>query len=377
MRRRTSRATGAQTQTGVGDEEFVALPEGVVRRAARARATPCRTGRASGAAACRSPNRSCSTRSWPRTTRRGWCWRSSASTTPRRRCWSRAPTSSAAGTCPRSSTARSGCRASPNRRPDPTWPACAPPARTRRRRLRRQRPEAVGQRRYARRLVPAAGPHRPGCAQAQGHFVLPAGHDHARASRCGRSATPSAIRTSARSSSTTSRFPAANLVGAENAGWQVAQATLGAERGMTMLELAERLGNAGFRWLVQSQPDRRPDRGRPAGAVRNRDHRPARAVPQARRGQRGRHRRPRRRLDRQAVLQRAAAADDRLRRRDRRPGRAHRAGQADVERLGVRVPGCSTSSARGSGRSPAGPARSSAPSSASAGWACRGNRARS
>lgn len=49
-------------------------------------------------------------------------------------------------------------------------------------------------------------------------------------------------------------IPAANLVGAENAGWQVAQATLGAERGMTMLELAERLGNAGFGWLVQSSP---------------------------------------------------------------------------------------------------------------------------
>lgn len=47
-------------------------------------------------------------------------------------------------------------------------------------------------------------------------------------------------------------IPAANLVGAENDGWQVAQATLGAERGMTMLELAERLGNAGFRWLVQA-----------------------------------------------------------------------------------------------------------------------------
>jgi alkylation response protein AidB-like acyl-CoA dehydrogenase len=47
---------------------------------------------------------------------------------------------------------------------------------------------------------------------------------------------------------------AANLVGAENAGWQVAQATLGAERGMTMLELAERLGHTGFRWLVQSCP---------------------------------------------------------------------------------------------------------------------------
>ena len=49
-------------------------------------------------------------------------------------------------------------------------------------------------------------------------------------------------------------IPVANLVGPENAGWQVAQATLGAERGMTMLELAERLGHAGFRWLVQSCP---------------------------------------------------------------------------------------------------------------------------
>jgi alkylation response protein AidB-like acyl-CoA dehydrogenase len=49
-------------------------------------------------------------------------------------------------------------------------------------------------------------------------------------------------------------IPATNLVGAENAGWQVAQATLGAERGMTMLELAERLGNAGFRRLVETCP---------------------------------------------------------------------------------------------------------------------------
>jgi alkylation response protein AidB-like acyl-CoA dehydrogenase len=48
--------------------------------------------------------------------------------------------------------------------------------------------------------------------------------------------------------------PAANLVGDENAGWQVAQATLGAERGMTMLELAERLANAGFKWLLESSP---------------------------------------------------------------------------------------------------------------------------
>ncbi|MCG5431086.1 acyl-CoA dehydrogenase family protein [Mycobacterium sp. MYCO198283] len=50
------------------------------------------------------------------------------------------------------------------------------------------------------------------------------------------------------------RIPATNLVGAENAGWQVAQATLGAERGMTMLELSERLGHAGLRWLREAAP---------------------------------------------------------------------------------------------------------------------------
>ncbi|OMC40825.1 acyl-CoA dehydrogenase [Mycobacterium sp. GA-1841] len=48
--------------------------------------------------------------------------------------------------------------------------------------------------------------------------------------------------------------PAANLIGPVNKGWQVAQATLGAERGMTMLELSERLGNAGFRWLLEAAP---------------------------------------------------------------------------------------------------------------------------
>lgn len=46
-------------------------------------------------------------------------------------------------------------------------------------------------------------------------------------------------------------IPAENLVGPENEGWRVAQETLGAERGMTMLELAERLGHAGFPWLIE------------------------------------------------------------------------------------------------------------------------------
>jgi alkylation response protein AidB-like acyl-CoA dehydrogenase len=57
--------------------------------------------------------------------------------------------------------------------------------------------------------------------------------------------------------------PAANLVGAENAGWQVAQQTLGAERGLTMLELAERLGKAGFRWLLEACARPGPDGWRP------------------------------------------------------------------------------------------------------------------
>lgn len=53
--------------------------------------------------------------------------------------------------------------------------------------------------------------------------------------------------------------PASQLVGPENQGWQVAQQTLAAERGMTMLELAERLGQAGFHWLVETC--RRPGPG--------------------------------------------------------------------------------------------------------------------
>ena len=49
-----------------------------------------------------------------------------------------------------------------------------------RRRLRRQRPEAVGERRQARRLVPAVGPHRRRSPQAQRYFVLSVGHGQPR-----------------------------------------------------------------------------------------------------------------------------------------------------------------------------------------------------
>jgi alkylation response protein AidB-like acyl-CoA dehydrogenase len=45
-------------------------------------------------------------------------------------------------------------------------------------------------------------------------------------------------------------IPAANLIGAENDGWRVAQSTLASERGTTMLELSERLA-VGLRWLLK------------------------------------------------------------------------------------------------------------------------------
>ena len=59
------------------------------------------------------------------------------------------------------------------------------------------------------------------------------------------------------------RVPATQLVGDENAGWPIAQSTLSAERGMTMIELTERLGHAGFRWLVEACLSPGPDGVRP------------------------------------------------------------------------------------------------------------------
>lgn len=68
------------------------------------------------------------------------------------------------------------------------------------------------------------------------------------------------------------RIPAENMIGAENAGWQVAQSTLNSERGATMVELAERLV-VGFGWLLDQVRDTRGPDGRPLaedGAVLDR-----------------------------------------------------------------------------------------------------------
>ena len=122
-------------------------------------------------------------------------------------------------------------------------------------------------------------------------------------------------------------IPAEHLVGGQDGGWQVAQATLGAERGMTMLELAERLRNvrvppAGRRMRPYADgrfaTARRFRGGGPAGPVRHRDRRSARSVPQCGSGSRRGCRRSGGPVDREALLQRAAAAAHRF--RDRRHG---------------------------------------------------------
>ncbi len=168
-------------------------------------------------------------------------------------CWSRARTSNGSAICLRSSTARSGCRASPSPKPGPTSPRCAP------------QPAGEGDEFVVngQKLWASGGMHADWC-------LLLARTDPDAPKRKGISyflldmTTPGVDVRPIRNAIGDSHFceiflddvriPAANLIGAENAGWQVAQETLGAERGMTMLELAERLGKAGFRWLVESAP---------------------------------------------------------------------------------------------------------------------------
>lgn len=57
------------------------------------------------------------------------------------------------------------------------------------------------------------------------------------------------------------RIPVANRIGPENQGWQVAQATLAAERGLGVVELAERV-KAAFQRLIKLADQRATDAGR-------------------------------------------------------------------------------------------------------------------
>ena len=337
VRREHSSATGARRQTGVTDEEFVRLPEGVVRRAARRRATPCRTGRPSGAAACRSAEQVVLYQELAAHDAPRLVLAFVGSTTPRRRCWWRAPTSSGGAIFPRSSTARSGCRASPSRRPDPIWRACGPPRDGR----------ATTTSSTARSCGPAAA-----CTPT-GACCWPAPIPDA-PKRKGISyflmdmTTPGIDVRPIRNAIGDSHFcevflndvviPAANLVGAENAGWQVAQATLGAERGHDDAGAGRaarqcRLPMAACRRSAAVDGSR--SSAGPAGAVRDRDHRPARAVPQAGRDHEGGTAGPADasivKLYYSELLQRMTDFGAEI----GGPGRAHRAGQADVQRLGV------------------------------------------
>jgi len=60
------------------------------------------------------------------------------------------------------------------------------------------------------------------------------------------------------------RVPVANLVGAENAGWGVAQGTLAAERAISILEMTERLQRNGVEAAVADAAAWRLDSGQPA-----------------------------------------------------------------------------------------------------------------
>ncbi len=154
---------------------------------------------------------------------------------------------------------------------------------------------------------------------------------------------------------------------------------------MTMLELAERLGNAGFRWLVDSCRQPGPDGTRPIDDDRVGD-RLARfdieisglrslcrdLVEDSEAGAAGPADASIVKLFYSELLQRMTDFGAEI------GGLAAQTAlaKAGVQRLGVRVCGCWTSSAPGSGPFPAAPARSSAPSSPNAACGCRGNRRR-
>ncbi len=249
-----------QTQTGVGDDEFVSFQKAWFAELHSAGYAvphwPARMGRWH--VSC--PSRSCSIRNWPRHDAprlvlafvgihhaashpaRGGL-RGTASTSP----------------CPPSSTARSGCRVLRSRRPGPTWQPCArPPAPGGQ--LRRQRPEARGP---VALCTPTgvccwrAPIRKPPSGTGISYFLLdmttPGIDVRPIRNAVGDLAFLRDLPQRRHRSRGQSDRPG------RTKGWQVAQATPRRRaRQLTMLELAERLGQRGLQ-LAGSKPPRSSD----------------------------------------------------------------------------------------------------------------------